>query len=68
MSRLSGTLISLKHIDFIDKIKVILYTPGPQLMRIHLVQNSTSAKFQKSPNINLVRPIIHLVGNFALSD
>ena len=30
-------------------------------MRIHLVQNSTSAKFQKSPKIHLVRPIIHLV-------
>ena len=42
-------------------------TPGPWLMRIHLVQNSTSAKFQKSPNIHLVRPIIHLVRIFALS-
>ena len=36
-------------------------------MRIHLVRNSTSAKFQKSPNIHLVRPIIHLVRIFALS-
>ena len=36
-------------------------TPGPQLMRIHLVQNSTSAKFQKSPNIHLVQPINHLL-------
>ena len=36
-------------------------TPGPHLMRIHLVQNSTSAIFGKSPKIHLVRPIIHLV-------
>ena len=43
-------------------------TPGPQLMRVHLVQNSTSAKFEKSPNIHLVQPIIHLVRLFALSD
>ena len=38
------------------------FTPGPQLMR-----NSTSARFQKSPKIHLVRPIIHLVRIFALS-
>ena len=51
------------------------YTPGPRLMGVHLVQNSTSAKFEKSPNIHLVRPsihlvrpIIHLVRIFALSD
>ena len=31
------------------------------------MQNSTSAKFEKSPNIHLVRPIIHLVRIFALS-
>ena len=37
-------------------------------MRIHLVRNSTSAKFQKSPNIHLVRPIIHLVRKLALSE
>ena len=43
-------------------------TPGPRLMRVHLVQNSTSVKFEKSPNIHLVRPIIHLVRIFALSD
>ena len=43
------------------------YTPGPRLMWIHLVQNSTSAKFQISPNIHLVWPIIHLVPIFALS-
>ena len=34
---------------------LLFITPGPQLMWIHLVQNSTSAKFQKSPNIHLVR-------------
>ena len=43
-------------------------TPGPRLMRVHLVRNSTSAKFEKSPNIHLVRSIIHLVPIFALSD
>ena len=37
-------------------------------MRIHLVRNSTSAKLQKNPKIHLVRPIIHLVRIFALSD
>ena len=30
---------------------VFVYTPGPRLMRIHLVQNSTSAKFGESPEI-----------------
>ena len=45
-----------------------LYTPGPRLMQFHLVRNSTSAKFEKSHNIYLVRPIIHLVQIFALSD
>ena len=48
-------------IDF----KANSYSPGPQLTRIHLVRNSTSAKFQKS---HLVRPIIHLVQIFALSN
>ena len=43
------------------------HTPGHWLMRVHLVRNSTSAKFEKSPNIHLVRPIIHLVRIFALS-
>ena len=28
-------------------------TPGPLLMRIHIVRNSTSMKFQKSPNIQV---------------
>jgi hypothetical protein len=28
-----------------------LPTPGPRIMRIHLVQNSTSAKFEKNPKI-----------------
>ena len=37
-------------------------------MWIHLVQNSTSAKFQNSPNIHLLQPIIHLVRIFALND
>ena len=38
-----------------------LCTPGPHLMRIHLVRNSSSAIFGKNPKIHLVRPIIHLV-------
>ena len=42
-------------------------TPGPHLMRIHLVRNSTSARYEKYSNIHLVRPIIHLVRIFALS-
>ena len=44
------------------------FTPGPRLMRVHLVRNSTIAKFEKSPNIHLMRHIIHLVRIFALSD
>ena len=43
-------------------------TSGPHKMRIHLVRNSTSAKFGESPNIYLVRPIIHLARIFALGD
>ena len=45
----------------------IATTPGPRLMRVHFVQNSIRAKFEKSPNIHLLRPIIHLVRIFALS-
>ena len=43
------------------------YTPGPHLMRIHLVRYSTSARYEKYSIIHLVRPIIHLVRIFALS-
>ena len=46
-------------------------TPGPRVMRIHLVRNSTSARFEKNPKvftsskfIQLVQPIIHLVQKF----
>ena len=42
-------------------------TPGPHLMRIHLVRYSTSARYEKYSNIHLVQPIIHLVRIFALS-
>ena len=42
-------------------------TPGPLTMQIHLVQYSTSARYEKYSNIHLVRPIIHLVRIFALS-
>ena len=42
-------------------------TPGPHLMRIHLVRYSTSARYEKYSIIHLVRPIIHLVQIFALS-
>ena len=45
----------------------ILGTPGPHLMRIHLVRYSTSARYEKYSIIHLVRPIIHLVRIFALS-
>ena len=38
-----------------------LSTPGPHLMRIHLVRYSTSARYEKYSHIHLVRPIIHLV-------
>ena len=44
-----------------------LVTPGPHLMRIHLVRYSTSARYEKYSIIHLVRPIIHLVRIFALS-
>ena len=44
-----------------------LHTPGPHLMRIHLVRYSTSARYEKYSIIHLVRPIIHLVRIFALS-
>ena len=57
-----------KQVNFFWGKKVFECTPGPRLMRIRLVRNSTSAKFQKSPIIHLVRPIIHLVRIFALSD
>ena len=42
-------------------------TPGPHLMRIHLVRYSTSVRYEKYSIIHLVRPIIHLVRIFALS-
>ena len=54
--------VCLFSYKFDCKQKLICYTPGPRLMRIHLVQNSISAKIQKSPNIHLVPPIIHLQG------
>ena len=47
--------------------EVIVNTPGPHLMRIHLVRYSTSARYEKYSIIHLVRPIIHLVRIFALS-
>ena len=44
------------------------HTPGPRLMRIHLVRYSTSVRYEKYSNIHLVRTIIHLVRIFALSE
>ena len=44
-----------------------VYTPGPHLMRIHLVRYSTSTRYEKYSNIHLVRPIIQLLRIFALS-
>ena len=32
---------------------IIMCTPGPHLMRIHLVRNSTSARFEKIPKYSL---------------
>ena len=48
-------------------LKVKVTTPGPHLMRIHLVRYSTSARYEKYSIIHLVQPIIHLVRIFALS-
>ena len=42
-------------------------TPGPHLMRIHLVRYSTSARYEKYSIIHLVQPIIHLVRILGLS-
>jgi len=54
-------------------MKTELSTPGPRIMRIHLVRYSTSARSGKNPQIfiyckfiQLVRTI-HLVRKFALS-
>ena len=38
-------------------------TPGPRIMRIHLVRNSTSARFGKKINIHIVR-IYSTIVNF----
>ena len=48
-----------------DEIRLFKFdiTLGPHLMRIHLVQYSTSVRYEKYSNIHLVRPIIHLVQN-----
>ena len=40
--------------------KTFMATPGPHLLRIHLVRYSTSARYEKYSIIHLVRPIIHL--------
>ena len=50
-----------------DMIFLLINTPDPHLMRIHLVWYSTSARYEKYTIIHLVRPIIHLVRIFALS-
>ena len=54
----------LKHAIYL-KIRIwvidLIEKNVPRLMRVHLVRNSNSAKFEKSPNIHLVQPIIHLV-------
>ncbi len=55
-------------LTFGEGLKNLGYTLGPRLVRIHLVQNSTSASYEKYSNIHLVQPIIHLVRIFALSE
>ena len=55
------------EISCVKPFLVLAYTPGPHLMRIHLVRYSTSARYEKYSIIHLVRPIIHLVRIFALS-
>ena len=56
------------HLYFYSQTKQNqIHTPGLRLMGIHLVRNSTSAKFQKNPNLHLVRPIIHLAQIFELT-
>ena len=60
-------LLKLKNFFQIPQLHNIYFTPGPHLMRIHLVRYSTSAKYEKYSIIHLVRPIIHLVRIFALS-
>ena len=64
---LKGDAITYGKIFFKYSSPIIRSTPGSRLMRIHLVRNSTSSKFEKKPNIHLVQPIIHLVRIFALS-
>ena len=64
----------LEFMKFLNNTKLILNffckhdTPGPHLMRIHLVGYSTGVRYEKYSNIHLVQPIIHLVQIFALSE
>ena len=70
-------IVGFLRLRFLLKIHIFNYSPGPNLMRIPLVLNSTSAIFGKNPKTHLVRPIIHLmrilpiihlVQKFALSE
>ena len=62
LRQIKCSLLKFRMIKFIKTS-----APGPHLMRIHLVQYSTSARYEKDSIIHLVRPIIHLVRIFALS-
>jgi len=49
-------------------MKTELSTPGPRIMRIHLVQYSTSARSGKNPQIFTYCKFIQLMRKFALSE
>ena len=41
----------IHKVGYFSKIAELFSTPGPCLIRIHLVRNSTSARFEKNPKI-----------------
>ena len=48
---MSAVVQHITYNEFLPRVSLNIYTPGPHLMRIHLVQNSTSARFEKNPKI-----------------
>ena len=61
-------LVSFSSSSLKSREKYISFTPAPLLMRIHLVQYPTSARYENYSNTHLVRAIIHLVRIFELSE